>query len=148
MPRHEKISRRGLIKGAAGAAGAGMLLGSGLWVPKLAAAPVQGSTPARFGVRRGTPPAARPAAGEPTPIPSEFFFPGPPDSSDPAVGHDPSVINNFNGFVGQAALSLAGTGTDGDGNTGDYMFDADLRFMTGEFVDSVGRLNHGAFAFI
>ncbi len=146
MRPHEKITRRGAIKGAAGAAGAGMLLGSGLWVPNLKGDPMPAST--RFGVRRGTPPAARAVSGVPTPIPAEFFFPGPPDSSDPAIGHDPSVINNFNGFVGVAAVSLAGTGTDGNGNTGQYMFDADLRFMIGEFVDSVGALRRGAFAFI
>jgi hypothetical protein len=68
---------------------------------------------------------------------------------DPVTGHDPSVITNFNGIVGEVDLAFTGTGT--DLNTGDsapYGFDADCRFMQGEFVAADGKIHKGAFAFI
>src|SRR5262249_17243906 len=78
-----------------------------------------------------------------------FYFPGSADSTNPDFGHDPSVINDFNGFVGQADLNLTGTGTDlTTGATGRYAFHTDMRFMKGEFVGADGENHHGAFAFI
>jgi len=130
------ISRRSFIGSTAGAAGV-MALGSRLGVRVAAASepgiptPIPHASPGPFG-------------------PLHFFFPGPADSTSPNVGHDPSVINNFNGFVGQADLTLTGTGTDTTttGVTGRYMFHTDMRFMKGEFVGADGENHHGAFAFI
>jgi len=78
-----------------------------------------------------------------------FYFPGSADSTNPDFGHDPSVINDFNGFVGQADLNLTGTGTDmTTGKTGQYAFHTDMRFMKGEFVGADGQNHRGAFVFI
>ncbi len=133
----EALSRRRFIGRTVGVAGAGLMLGSGLGMPGLANVP---------------------GSGEPNPIPHitpgpfgplHFFFPGPADSTDPFHGHDPSVITDFNGFVGQADLNLTGMGTDTKtGKTARYNFHTDMRFMKGEFVDTAGRNQHGAFAFI
>jgi hypothetical protein len=136
------MSRREVL-GAAGAAGAILVAG----VPRV----VLG---------------AKPGSGIPNPIPHvnpppgppvHFFFPGPVDGSlfptDPHPftfpGRDPSTIFDFNGFIGQAALSLTGTGTDTTtGVTARYSFNTDMRFMKGVFVDTAGRNQKGAFAFI
>lgn len=73
-----------------------------------------------------------------------FFFPGPADT--PA---NPSVITDFRGAIGQADLSLTGTGTDTtSGLTGHYAFHTDMRFMKGQFVALDGKIHSGAFAFI
>ena len=129
------ISRRRFIGSAAGAAGV-MALSSRMGLPVLAA----------------------PEPGIPTPIPHvsvvlgqslHFYFPGPADTTNPNLGHDPSVINNFNGFVGNADLNLTGTGTDlKTGESKKYAFHTDMRFMKGEFVGADGENHHGAFAFI
>jgi hypothetical protein len=105
---------------------------------------------------------AKPGSGIPTPIPhitgpGHFFFPGPVDGSaaptDPTGAHpdgrDPSTIYDFNGFIGQADLTLSGTGTDTTtGETAPYGFHTDMRFMKGVFIDTEGRTQSGAFAFI
>jgi hypothetical protein len=128
------LSKRQFLKTAAGASG--ILLGSGFWLRALG---------------------ANPGSGIPTPIPATFFFPGPVDGSavptDPTgahpAGRDPSVINNFNGFVGVANVRMTGLGTDTTtGDTAPYTFEADMRFMKGVFVDSAGQTQRGAFAFI
>src|SRR6266849_5300971 len=131
------ISRRHFIGSAAGAASV-VALSSRLAMPTVAAS----------------------GPGIPTPIPHvfsgmpfgqllHFYFPGSADTTNPDFGHDPSVINNFNGFVGQADLNLTGTGTDLLTNaTGQYAFHTDMRFMKGEFVGADGQNHHGAFAFI
>jgi len=127
--------------GTAGAAGAILVAG----LPKIA-----------LGAKSGS--------GIPTPIPHKtgplglhFFFPGPVDGSaaptDPTGAHpdgrDPSTIFDFNGFIGQADLTLSGTGTDTTtGETAPYGFHTDMRFMKGVFVDTEGRTQKGAFAFI
>src|SRR5260370_739233 len=89
------LSKRQFLKTAAGASG--IILGSVFW-------------PRTLGAKSG--------AGIPTPIPAGFFFPGPVDGSpvptDPTgahpAGRDPSVINNFNGFVGVANVRMTGMG--------------------------------------
>jgi len=87
-----------------------------------------------------------------------FFFPGPvegtpfpTDSTGSHVpgGRDPSVIFDFSGFIGQADLSLTGTGTDlNTGARAPYNFNTDMRFMKGTFVGTDGKSRKGAFAFI
>ena len=71
-------------------------------------------------------------------------LPGPADSTMPGIGGEPSTINDFNGFVG--VVHIQGTGRDGDGHT--LLWDADLRFMQGDYRGVDGRLHSGTFAFV
>lgn len=146
------VSRRQFFGTSAGAAG--IMLGSGLWTPA-------GSDPGP----------GEPSPGAPDPIPHtnaapaafgafHFFFPGPVDGSPPPPsapdpegvhpnGRDPSTIFNFDGVIGQADLTLTGTGTDTTtGDSGQYHFHTDMRFMMGKFLATDGRVHEGAFAFI
>ena len=144
------LTRRNLIRGAAGtAAGAGLLLGSGMRLPALAdddedkekcglPLPLPHTTAGPFG-------------------PLHFYFPGPIDGSAAATdatgthpeGRDPSTITNFEGFVGNVDLTFSGTGMDTKtGATALYQFHTDTRFMKGVFIASDERRHHGAFAFI
>ncbi len=136
------ISRRNLIRASAGIAGAGVVLDSTLSQPLFAADDAHRACPV-----------------QPEPIPHtiatpfgttiHFFFPGPVEGVDPNTGHDPSVITDFRGVIGQADLLLTGTGTDlGTGNSAPYNFHTDMRFMNGEFVAADGETHNGAFAFI
>jgi hypothetical protein len=152
------VSRRRFVGFTAGAAGG--VLGAGLW------------TPARGGPddddderTAGRPcpeqdPIPHQNAGPPAGIGAfRFFFPGPVDGSpaatDPepaaahAAGRDPSLIFNFDGVIGQADLTLTGTGTDTTtGATAKYGFHTDMRFMKGKFLGTDNKIHHGAFAFI
>jgi hypothetical protein len=69
---------------------------------------------------------------------------GPADSTTPGLGGEPSSITDFDGLVGVAHVQ--GTGTDGQGNS--LLWDADLRFMQGEYRGVDGRLHTGTFAFV
>ena len=144
------VSRRNLMRGAAGAAtGAGFVLGSGLWKPLLADDEDEG----HCGVALPIPH----ISVAPPPSPAHFFFPGPVDGSVAATdphgshpnGRDPSTITNFEGFIGQVDLTFSGTGTDTEtGATSPYQFHTDTRFMKGAFIGSDERRHRGAFAFI
>ena len=144
------LTRRNLIRGAAGtAAGAGLLLGPGMRLPALAdddedkekcglPLPLPHTTAGPFG-------------------PLHFYFPGPIDGSAAATdatgthteGRDPSTITNFEGFVGNVDLTFSGTGMDTKtGATAPYQFHTDTRFMKGVFIASDERRHHGTFAFI
>jgi len=66
----------------------------------------------------------------------------------PASGVEPSTITDFNGFVGWAAVGGTGTHTV-TGEAPEHLpFEADVRFMLGEYVGDDGHNHHGAFAFI
>jgi hypothetical protein len=71
--------------------------------------------------------------------PFHFMLPGPADH-----GHEPSLITDFNGFIGVAMFN--GTGTDAAGNA--HTFSGDMRFMKGEYVGVDGQNHRGVFAFI
>jgi hypothetical protein len=125
------LSRRQLLKATAGTAVAAAT--SGLWLPALAHA-------------------ARPGSSEPRPIPGgiqpfgpgteifHLFLPGPND--------EPSVITDFNGFVGVALIRGTGTRTHPDGHTTPQLFEVDMRFMEGVYVGLDGQHRRGTFAFI
>jgi hypothetical protein len=96
---------------------------------------------------------ARPNPVAPKPIPGgmrllgdvpevfHFFLPEP--------GNEPSTITDFNGFVAVARIQGTGTGTDPEtGEEVDLLFDADMRFMKGEYVGVDGRRHRGAFALV
>src|SRR5712692_5844029 len=119
------FTRRNFMRGAAGAASAGLVLGKNLFLPKVAR--------------------ASSAPTQPNPIPLStalpfgsfhFLFPGP--------SSEPSLITDFNGFIG--VIDFTGMGSDGQGNRLPYR--GDNRFMSGEYVGVDGRLHHGTFAFI
>jgi len=146
------LTRRNLIRGAAGtAAGAGLLLGSGVRLPARA-----DDEDDEGKETCGLPlPQPHVTAGPFGPI--HFYFPGPIDGSAAATdatgthaeGRDPSTITNFEGFVGQVDLNFSGTGMDTKtGATAPYQFHTDTRFMKGTFIGSDERRRHGAFAFI
>ena len=158
------VSRRRFFGASAGAAG--VVLGSGLWTP--AQGDRSRDDDAGDHDERG------PSCPAPDPIPfvgippipnpviatcTRFhgFFPGnvegTPAATDPTGPHpggrDPSTIFNFDGVIGQADLTLTGTGTDTTtGQSAPYDFNADMRFMAGRFVGTDGRVHKGAFAFI
>jgi hypothetical protein len=136
-----EFSRRSFLTRAAAAGGGAVLLDSTI-SPKAQANENEGS--------RGSPG----LCNSPVPIPHfnglHFFFPGPVEGIDPNTGHDPSLIFNFNGFVGGADFApIPGTGINlNTGATAAYTFHADIRFMTGEFVGTDGNSRHGSFVFI
>jgi hypothetical protein len=92
-----------------------------------------------------------PGDTEPIPIPGgdvippliHQFVPGPVELGPPFEGVDvePNGITNFRGFIAMGVL--AGTATDGDGNTYD-MF-SDIRVYQGEYVSADGSLHRGTF---
>jgi hypothetical protein len=144
------LTRRNLIRGAAGtAAGAGLLLGSGLRSPALAEDDEDKET---CGLPLTLPHTTAGPFG-----PLHFYFPGPIDGSAAATdatgthpeGRDPSTITNFEGIVGNVDLTFSGTGMDTKtGATALYQFHTDTRFMKGMFIGSDERRHHGTFAFI
>jgi hypothetical protein len=123
----QALSRRSFVRTAAGAAG--LVAGSGLLLPALARAS-KGST-------------------VPNPIPRctqiddlgcfHFFF--------PAHAGEPATITDFNGFVGVIDMEGTGTGTEPPGAP-PLTFQADVRFMSGEFIAKDGSHHQGSFGFI
>jgi len=140
------LTRRNLIRGAAGtAAGAGLLLGSGLRLSAHMDDEDEGEHDKCKAVPRPIPHISTPPGGH-------FFFPGPVDASpmtSPNTGHDPSIITDFSGVIGQADLNFSGTGTDLNmGASATYDFHCDMRFMDGIFVGLDHEQHRGAIGFI
>jgi hypothetical protein len=128
------LTRRSFIRAGAGAAGAGFVLGSGLRPPAFA----QGAA------HKSCPDLPRPIPHITTPPGGHFFFPGPVDAPPGNVGHDPSVITDFKGMIGQADLLFTGTGTKLDtGESATYGFHTDWRFMSGVFIGVDGLEHNG-----
>jgi len=140
------LTRRTLIRGAAGtAAGAGLLLGSGLRSAALADDDDEGNRDRCKAVPRPIPHITAPPG-------AHFFFPGPVDASpvtSPNTGHDPSIITDFSGVIANADMIFAGTGTDlNSGASAIYDFHADMRVMDGVFVGLDGEQHRGSIGFI
>ena len=140
------LSRRNLIRGAAGtAAGAGLLLGSEL-LPSVLADDDDEKGEDRC---KAVP---RPIPHITTPPGTHFFFPGPVDASpttSPNTGHDPSIITDFKGVIANADLIFSGVGTNLEtGASAKYDFHADMRFMDGVFVGLDGEQHRGTIGFI
>jgi len=120
------MSRRKFIGAAAGTTGA--ILGSALWMPKLALA----------------------ASSDPNPIPGgivvggqlfHVFLLG--------EGNEPSTITDFKGFVGVADVQGTGTGIDiGTGHHETLNYDTDVRFMQGTYIGMDGKQYSDTFGFI
>jgi hypothetical protein len=127
---HGGRSRREFLR-AVGVGGAGLAVGGTLLAPAPAAA---------HGDKGGG--TARPTpipAGQPEVAPFRLFLPSPPGE-----GHEPSVITDFKGDVG--LCQVRGTGKDDDDVT--WFFDADMRFMQGDYLTVDGSRRFGTFAFI
>jgi hypothetical protein len=129
-PLFGPLSRRQFFRTAAGV---GVALGAGLCLPRRAYADGGTVLPNPIPFAQKLLPPTRQYG------PFHFMFPGPADQ-----GNEPSLITDFNGFIGVA--KIAGTGTDGDGNA--HTFGGDMRFMKGEYVGVDGNNHRGAFAFI
>jgi hypothetical protein len=161
----ELVSRRRFFGASAGAAGA--VLGSGLWTPAQGERSPDDDDDGQHGQPGAQCPEpdpiphvttlGPPGVPIPCPVSYHFFFPGPvegtPAPTDPTGpqpgGRDPSTIFDFDGVIGEADLSLTGTGTDTTtGQSAPYSFDADMRFMAGKFVGIDGKVHNGAFVFI
>ncbi len=147
--QQKSLSRRNLIRGVAGtAAGAGLLLGSGLRLVARTDDDDEGEHNKCKAVPRPIPHITTPPGGH-------FFFPGPVEgapSTDPHfpnAGFDPSIITDFSGMIGQADLNLSGIGTDlNTGASAIYDFHTDMRFMDGIFVGLDNQQHRGAIGFI
>ena len=61
---------------------------------------------------------------------------------------EPSVITDFNGFVGVAQVQGTGTATNPDGSTETLLYDTDMRFMKGVYMGQDERVHQGTFSFI
>jgi hypothetical protein len=130
-PLSRRLSRRQLLRTTAGA---GLALGAGLLPASRAYAQGGGTAlPSPIPFAQKLPPATR-AYG-----PFHFMLPGPADQ-----GHEPSLITDFNGFIGVANFS--GTGKDGAGNA--LTFSGDIRFMKGVYQGVDGQIHQGAFSFL
>jgi hypothetical protein len=144
--QQKSLSRRNLIRGGAGAAaGAGLLLGSGLGLSALTDDDDEGE----HNKCKAVP---RPINHISAPPGAHFFFPGPVDANpttSPNAGHDPSIITDFKGTIGQVDLLLSGTGTDlHTGASAKYDFHTDMRFMEGVFVGLDNEQHRGSIGFI
>ena len=136
-----RLSRRNLIRGAAGA-----VLGSGLLCPT----PVNAHDD--DGGEHGVCGLVNPKPGGLAPFaPFGIFIHHNP--LNPAVAladiSDPSQITDFDGFVGLTHIRGGGTGT--DTTTGASMrlaFQADMGFSQGKFIGTDGRQHQGTFAFV
>lgn len=145
--RQKWLSRRNLLRGAAGtAAGAGLLLGSGMRPLALADDDEDERNKCKT--------LPRPIPHITSPPGAHFFFPGPPggnpsDPHAPNAGFDPSTITDFKGLIANVDLNLSGKGTDlNTGKSGMYTFHTDWRFQKGVFVGVDGLEHEGTLSFI
>lgn len=140
---HEKwLSRRGLLRGAAGTA-----LGGALLRPKLG----YGKDDDDEG-ERGASIGPNPIPGGVAPVgPFGTFIHHNPlkvaNRTAVAGISDPSQITDFDGFVGLTHIRGGGTGTDATG-TRRLTFQADMGFNQGKFVGTDGHVHRRTFAFV
>ncbi len=138
------LSRRNLIRGAAGTA-----LGAGLLRPKL----VYANDDDDDGDSE------RAACIGPNPIPGGvtglrpfgIFIHHNPLNPAKALADisDPSQITDFDGLVGLTHIRGGGTGTDTmTGATTPLAFQADMGFSQGKFIGTDGQRHRGTFAFV
>jgi len=133
------FSRRQFVRTAAGATA--MVVGSGLWFPMQASADAGGNNK--------TDPKPIPGGtdllallGQPPGGPIYHFF-------FPAFSQEVSSVGDFNGFVGAAEIQGKGTATNtATGQTTTLYFDADMRFMDGQYVAEDGHTHRQTFGFI
>jgi hypothetical protein len=134
------VSRRNLLRGAAGTA-----LGAGLLRPGSAYADHEDDKSERC---RG--PRLKPIPGGVVPF-KPFGVPVHHNPLSPTVAlaniSDPSQITDFDGFVGLTHIQGGGTGTDATGVM-TLAYRADMGFGQGKFIGIDGRQHSGTFAFV
>jgi hypothetical protein len=140
--RENGVSRRNLIRGAAGAA-----LGTGLLRPNLAYAGTEDDARGRC---QG--PRLKPIPGGGAPF-KPFGVIVHHNPLNPAVAlpdiSDPSQITDFDGLVGLTHIQGGGTGTDTTtGVTTPLAYRADMGFGQGKFIGIDGSQHNGTFAFV
>jgi hypothetical protein len=136
------VSRRNLIRGAAGAA-----LGTGLLLPNAVFA---GDRHDDTGRSRG--PILKPIPGGVVPF-KPFGVPVHHNPLNPAVAlpaiSDPSEITDFHGLVGLTHIRGGGIGTDTNkGVNTPLAYQADMGFAQGKFIGIDGQIHKGTFAFV
>jgi hypothetical protein len=136
------VTRRNLIRGAAGTVAGAVLLG-----PKPAIADEDDDRTEHAGC----------VLADPIPggvVPFKPFgvvvHHNPLNPATPLANiNDPSQITDFDGFVGLTHIRGGGTGTNTDtGATTPLAFQADMGFSQGKFIGGDGRHHEGTFAFV
>jgi hypothetical protein len=139
--QQNRVSRRNLIRGAAGAA-----LGAGLFCPESAHADDDDD---KLDARCNQ---VNPIPGGLAPFKpfGIFIHHNPLNPLTPLANiSDPSQITDFDGFVGLTNIRGGGTGTNTTtGVTTPLAFRADMGFSKGKFIGTDGRRHHGTFAFV
>jgi hypothetical protein len=136
--KQARLSRRNLIRGAAGA-----VVGAGLFRPTPAFADNSGQHLCAL---------ANPIPGGVVPF-KPFGVPVHHNPLNPAVPlaniHDPSQITDFDGFVGLTHIRGGGTGTNtATGVATPLAFQADMGFAQGKFIGTDGHSHQAALAFV
>ena|SRR5438132_2515640 len=127
------LSRRQFVRAAGGTAATSLALGAGVFrgLPQAWAGTSTLPKPIKGGIQ---------PFGPGTEV-FHVFLPG--------QGNEPSTIRDFKGLVGLANVSGAGTGTHkSTGETKRLVFDADCRFMQGNYIGRDGELHSGTFGFV
>ncbi len=67
----------------------------------------------------------------------------------PEPGNEPSTVGDFNGTVGLADITGVGVGTDTTTNIArTFTYEADVRFMDGQYAGVDGQIHEGTFGFV
>ena len=133
------VSRRSLMRGAAGAA-----LGTGLFRPTLAYAGDEDNDK----VCRGPLLKPIPGGGAPFKPFGVIVHHNPLNPATPLANiSDPSQITDFDGFVGLTHIQGGGTGTSSGVNT-TLAYRADMGFARGKFIGTDGQPQRGTFVFV
>ena len=139
--QHKLLSRRNLIRGAAGT-----VLGAGLFGSKSAYAEDDGDGEQAQCVGPNSIPGGVVALK-----PFGIFVHHNPLNPATALANigDPSQITDFDGFVGLTHIRGGGTGIDTATNVATRLaFQADMGFSKGRFIGTDGREHRGTFAFV
>jgi hypothetical protein len=138
-----RVSRRGLIRGAAGT-----VMGASLLVPKRAFADSDDDRSERTGCNLASPIPGGVVPFKPFGVPVHHNPLNPANRLAVAGISDPSQITDFDGFVGLTHFRGGGTGTTGTGAPMPLAFQADMGFGKGRFVGVDGRHHEATFAFV
>jgi hypothetical protein len=140
--QHRLLSRRNLIRGAAGT-----VLGAGLLGPKLVYANDEGDD-----IEQADCVGPNPIPGGVTGLKpfGIFIHHNPLNAATPLPNiNDPSQITDFDGLVGLTHIRGVGTGTNtATGVAMPLAFQADMGFSKGKFIGTDGREHRGTFAFV
>jgi hypothetical protein len=138
-PQQNSVSRRNLIRAAAGAA-----LGTSLGVPKPAYAWHEEE-------KRCHGPRLKPIPGGGAPFKpfGVTVHHNPLNPANPLANiNDPSQIGDFDGLVGLTHIRGGGTGTDSMGTPTPLAYQADMGFGKGKYIDINGQQRSGTFVFV